>query len=69
MKPNQIGLLICVLLAVVTGLILFVESRRPIVVDITIQEITEKINEELCDAKAQSNNKETKDEEKEKAND
>lgn len=54
MKPNQTGFIICILLAVVTGLILFVESKRPIYVEVSM----DKIHKEMCNA--ESNNKEKK---------
>jgi hypothetical protein len=44
MKPNQTGFICCLVLAVVTALILFVESKRPIHVEITMDEI----HEEMC---------------------
>jgi hypothetical protein len=44
MKSNQVGFITCLVLAVATVLILFVESKRPIEVNITLEEI----NKELC---------------------
>lgn len=54
---NQLGLITCLVLAVATALILLVESKRPIYVEISMDEI----HKELCDAETESHNKEEKD--------
>ena len=44
MKSNQTWLIVCLMLAVLTFVILLVESKRPIYIDITLEEI----NKEMC---------------------
>jgi hypothetical protein len=44
MTSNQLSFIFCIVLAAILALVLFVESKRPIYVDITIDEI----NKEMC---------------------
>ena len=44
MTSNQLSFIFCIVLAVILTLVLLVESRRPVYVDIIIDEI----NKEMC---------------------
>ena len=61
MRSNQIWLIVCLILAVTLTLVLFVESKRPIYVDITLEEI----NKEMCKDYGNEKNENKKEAEKE----